>query len=191
MLTQRSLTLAGRFAWLFDGLCKVIGAEASKRQMEAALAWALWNRVQVLGERLVALAERVRAGRFKGRRSQSAPTPHPNPPPQGGREREWVTDRPLAGLSREFGWVRRMLPETGQFVGVLILHAQQVAQRPQDSSRLGRRLHQRHRFRITQQAARWVAGRVDAPSTLLPLGLSPALAFPGTGPPGSDSKNRG
>ena len=28
-----SYTLAGRFAWLFDGLCKVIGADAHKRRV--------------------------------------------------------------------------------------------------------------------------------------------------------------
>jgi hypothetical protein len=43
---------------------------------------------------------------------------------------------------------------------------------------------------MRERVARWVAGRVDAPSTLLPLRLSPTLAFPGTGPPGFDSKTR-
>ena len=44
-------TLADRFAWLFDGLCKAIGVDAHKRRMEAALAWAIWNRVRALGDR--------------------------------------------------------------------------------------------------------------------------------------------
>ena len=59
-------SLADRFTWLIDGLCKVIGADAHKRRMEGALAWAIWSRVRLLGERLIALAARVRAGRIPG-----------------------------------------------------------------------------------------------------------------------------
>jgi hypothetical protein len=134
MYGAASLTLTDRFAWLIDGLCKAIGVDAQKRRMEAALAWAVWNRVRVLGARLVALMARVRSGsvpsRIKG-------TPHPGPPPQGGREEcphpspppqerergrraaraeEWI---PAEKLPREFGWVRRALPETARFAGVL------------------------------------------------------------------------
>ena len=110
-----SNTLADRFAWLFAGLCKTIGVEACRRGMEAALAWAVWNRVRVLGERLVALAERVRSGRVV-RRTPRPRTPHPGPPPQGGREK-----RATVILPRAFGWVVRALPETMQFAGVLAL----------------------------------------------------------------------
>ncbi len=109
-------SLADRFTWLIDGLCKVIGADAHKRRMEGALAWAIWSRVRLLGERLIALAARVRAGRIPGKR-----TPHPNPLPQGGRERQ-----PAGGqhaqrvLPREFGWVTRALPATLQYAGALV-----------------------------------------------------------------------
>ena len=65
-------TLADRFAWLFDGLCRAIGADARRQRMEAALAWAIWNRVRMLGDRLIALAERVRAGRLPRRRVRRA-----------------------------------------------------------------------------------------------------------------------
>ncbi len=74
-------TLAGRFAWFFDELCKAVGVDAQKRRMEAALAWAVWNRVRLLGERLIALALRVRSGRLRGRKKVA---PHPDLPPQGG-----------------------------------------------------------------------------------------------------------
>jgi hypothetical protein len=127
-----SHTLAGRFAWFFQGLCRVIGVDAQRRGMEAALAWAVWHRVRVLGERFNMLIVRARAGRLRARRKAAAhpdaadqvdgqacpqgeSTPHPTPLPQGEREKKAAG--PL--LPREFGWVRRALPETGQFAGVL------------------------------------------------------------------------
>ena len=123
------ITLADRFAWLFDGLCKAIGVDAQRQRMEAALAWAIWNRVRMLGDRLIALAERVRAGRLPRRRVRRSGTPHPDPPPQGGREREASTGPaastplaqclPAASLPREFGWVGRMLPEAAKYAGAL------------------------------------------------------------------------
>jgi len=119
MLTA-SPSLADRFTWLFDGLCKVIGVDAQRQRVEAALAWAIWHRVRLLGDRLIALAERVRAGRMRARIKKS---PHPCPPPQErerGRTAALEGVRlPTASLPREFGWVRRMLPETGQYAGLL------------------------------------------------------------------------
>jgi hypothetical protein len=72
-------SLADRFAWLFDGLCKAIGVDAQRQRMEAALAWVIWHRVRMLGDRLIALAERVRAGRLPRRRVRRSGTPHPSP----------------------------------------------------------------------------------------------------------------
>ena len=85
MVLVAAQSLTDRFAWLFDGLCKAIGVDAQKQRMEAALAWAIWNRVRVLGDRLIALVERVRAGRLPRRRTRTA-APPTHPPPQGGRE---------------------------------------------------------------------------------------------------------
>ena len=76
MFANPSSSLTDRFAWLLDGLCKVIGAEAHQRRMEAALAWAVWNRVRLLGERLIAIAARARAGSDAGRAAGEA---HPPP----------------------------------------------------------------------------------------------------------------
>jgi hypothetical protein len=69
MVLAATLSLTDRFTWLFDGLCKAIGVDAQKQRMEAALAWTVWNRVRLLGDRLIALAERVRAGRLPRRRT--------------------------------------------------------------------------------------------------------------------------
>ena len=107
-------SLADRFAWLFDGLCRAIGADAHRRRMEAALAWAVWNRVRLLGDRLIALAERVRAGKVAGRRLR---TPAPRKCRSGGKSEPSATNV-AATLPREFGWVTRVLPETAQFAGV-------------------------------------------------------------------------
>jgi hypothetical protein len=121
--------LTDRFAWLFEGLCKAIGVGAHKRGMEAVLAWVVWNRVRLLGERLIALAGRVQAGRLR-RRTRRQGARHPNPAgqargqacPQGGREREAGRQEavrlPMA-LPGAFGWIRKVLPETAQFAGVI------------------------------------------------------------------------
>jgi hypothetical protein len=103
-------TLADRFAWLIEGLCKAIGSDAHRRRMEAALAWAVWNRVRLLGERLVALAERARRGRLAAR--------PPSRVLQKEKEKRAAArsaDALESRLPREFGW----LPETAQFAGVL------------------------------------------------------------------------
>ena len=120
-------TLADRFAWLFDGLCRAVGADARRQRMEAALAWAIWNRVRLLGDRLIALAERVRAGRVPRRRSPRSDTSprlvrSAAQSPQGGEGEAREVQKPgspALTLPREFGWVRRMLPETGQYAGLL------------------------------------------------------------------------
>jgi hypothetical protein len=111
-------SLTDRFAWLFDGLCRAIGVDAQRQRMEAALAWAIWNRVRMLGDRLIALAERVRAGRVPRRRSTRSDT-SPRLSPQGGDLRRAERPRAVNLFPREFGWARRMLPETGQYAGVL------------------------------------------------------------------------
>ncbi len=282
MVTTIPPSLTDRFTWLIDGLCKVIGAEAHKRRMEAALAWAIWNRVRMLGDRLIALAERVRAGRLTRTRT-------PDPGPQGGRGKR-AGEACAAGpqLPTEFGWIARMLPLTAQFAGMLayMLRDPEVVHRsscsaevtlanvphltcrhrgrrgmmpaaavpiaggesgsappvaapfpaapaasgvsaaahphpdpppqggreknaaglvrlppPQPSpsrgegEEYGRRLRppswlEDDALAMRERVARWVARQVDPPSTLLPLGMSPTLALPGTGPIGADAKNR-
>jgi hypothetical protein len=116
-MLNATASLTDRFAWLFDGLCKVIGADAHKLRMEAALAWAIWTRVRVLGERLVALMARADAGRLRVRRAATPPAS----PLQGEVEngRHMVGCAPGPRLPREFGWVRRVLPQIAQFAGVL------------------------------------------------------------------------
>ena len=115
-----SNTLADRFAWLIEGLCKVVGAQAYKRGVEAALAWAVWNRVRVLGERLSALMTRARSGRLPSRSRRRDTSPRPSPHSGEGDDREARKSR-AAGprLPREFGWIRGMVPETAEFAGVL------------------------------------------------------------------------
>jgi hypothetical protein len=127
-------SLADRFAWLFDGLCKAIGVDARRQRMESALAWAIWNRVRLLGDRLIALAERVRAGRLPRRRATRRDTSprlvrSAAQSPQSGEGAVQEVEMSAAGaraaapgtvrLPREFGWVGRMLPEAAQYAGAL------------------------------------------------------------------------
>ncbi len=119
-----SNTLASRFGWLFEGLCKVIGVEAHKRGMEAALAWAVWNRVRLLGERFMALAARAQAGRLRGSAARREVHPPPRPSPSRGEGEgpaDAVAEKPQAvkPLPAEFGWVTTVLPRTAQFAGML------------------------------------------------------------------------
>ena len=120
--------LAGRFTWFIEGLCKAIGINAHKRRVDAVLVLEVWNRIRRLSERFLAVLARVQSGRLPRKI-----TPHPNPPrrapsrqrdgnpDQGGRERETSRDMtaPPVRLPREFGWIRSLLPETAQCVGVL------------------------------------------------------------------------
>jgi len=126
--------LIGRFTWFVEGLCKAIGSDAHRRRVDAVLVLEIWARVRRLSERFLALVARVQSGRLPRRRSPPKSalyeahevTPHPDwsalrpNPPQGGREKDAVTaGAARAGLLREFGWVRTLLPETGQYAGVL------------------------------------------------------------------------
>jgi hypothetical protein len=274
----QTTSLADRFTWLLEGLLKVIGTDAHQRRMEAALAWAAWNRVRLLGERLIALIARARAGRLRAARR----TPHPDPPAQGGRERS-AADAAHQVLPRAFGWITRALPATVQWAGVLawLLRDPEVAalveKAPQQAGRILRPLchllgvkapeflrrgyapaepqppvaappprterddddaaggdvstvalpppqpspakagegeesrddvtpqpaapppappprprswFEQEAAAMQERAARWEARQTGPPSTLLPLGLSPTLAFPDTGPPGGGAKNR-
>jgi hypothetical protein len=91
---------------------------------------AVWNRVRVLGERLNTLIVRARGGRLRARRVRRDTSPRPtgsspvaephSPQSVEGEEREAGKPRAADVLPREFGWVRRALPETGQFAGVLM-----------------------------------------------------------------------
>src|SRR6516164_7856660 len=127
MVLAAAYSVTDRFTWLFDGLCKAIGVDAQRQRVEAALAWAIWNRVRLLGDRLIALAERVRAGRVPRRRSPRSDTSprlvrSAAQSPQGGEGEAREVQKPgspALTLPREFGWVRRMLPETGQYAGLL------------------------------------------------------------------------
>jgi len=117
MVLAAAYSLTDRFTWLFDGLCKAIGVDAQRQRVEAALAWAIWNRVRLLGDRLIALAERVRAGRLPRRRARRREgTAHPDPLSQGERGRAAAV---AVRLPREFGWVARTLPEAGKYAGAL------------------------------------------------------------------------
>ena len=307
-------SLADRFTWLIDGLCKVIGAEAHKRRMEAALAWAIWNRVQAArgaadrargagaggaGRHLTpALSRRAerekitrrrspgrRAGRLQVRRTRSAcrrgsgglrgccrgrcssrgcltyllrdpevlalmeraprqagrilrplchllgvrapeilrrgrgagdsPPPHPAsgsspearlPPLSAERDDNGgvsvaahlppgppgsiLGSSPGTGASltsrgdgEERGGVGAVVPPPPQ-PSPIEGAGEMRPQRPlswleQDAAAM------------RERAARWAARHAEPPSTLLPLGMSPTLAFPGTRPIGADSKNRG
>jgi hypothetical protein len=113
MNTTAAKTLANRLTCFIDGLCKTIGTDAPTRGIGAPRAWAAWNRVRLLGDRLITLAERAQVGKI---RVVSAPRPAPGPrAPRSSRARCGAA----ASLPQEFAWLRRLLPETAQYEEIL------------------------------------------------------------------------
>ena len=107
-------TLADRFGfflyWLFEGmygdwrrrgLTHVHRAEIEQR------IWGLWKRLR-------SVLERYRAGTLRAPRGRKGVlrkvTPHPDPPPQGGRERiQTVGAGWRSVLPRRFGWLKSLI----------------------------------------------------------------------------------
>jgi len=128
MYATSSNTLTDRFAWLTEGLCKAIVADAQKQGINPTLAWASWNRVRLLGARFIVLADRVEAGKRAARvvlTKRRVPGDGPGPaearPAGGPRAPRFarVQCKAAASLPREFGWMRRLLPETAEYAGAL------------------------------------------------------------------------
>ena len=107
-------TLSDRFGfflhWLFEGmygdwrrrgLTHVHRAEIEQR------IWGLWKRLR-------SVLERYRAGTLRAPRGRKGVlrkvTPHPDPPPQGGRERiQTVGAGWRSVLPRRFGWLKSLI----------------------------------------------------------------------------------
>src|SRR6516162_7650635 len=114
-------TFASYFAFAVDAILKVLWREGFARGPQE-LVRLTWYRIRRLERRFNALVAQWRAGTLPavGVVRSLEPTPHPDPPPQGGRERKpraaWV-------FPRGRGWVVRLLaPVTGPHcVGTLCL----------------------------------------------------------------------
>jgi hypothetical protein len=119
-------TLADRFAWLIDGLCRVIGNDAYRRRVDAVLVLEIWNRIRRLSERFLTVVARVQSGRLPRRRKEKHPHPdrsalRSDPPRERERGKRAVVaaEGSAVRLPRDFGWIRSLLPETAQYAGVL------------------------------------------------------------------------
>ena len=116
-MTGARHTFASYFALAVDTILKVLWREGYARGPQA-LVTLTYNRIRRLERRFNALVAMWRAGRLPAVRAVvRLPTPHPGPPPQGGREKKgWAFPRGVA-------WVVRLLvPVTGpQCVGTLCL----------------------------------------------------------------------
>jgi hypothetical protein len=194
-----SPSLAERLEWLVEGLCKVFGAQAHKRGVEAALAWAVWNRVRVLGERLIALAERARSGRLRARAVRRDTSPRPSPQSGEGEVHEvGGPTRAASVLPREFGWIRGLVPETAQFAGVLswLLRDPEMAALVGKTPQAGRILRPLCHLLGVKAPVFLRRGYVpaDPPPHLAP-GSVPGGSGPGTGaglpPPGAERNDQG
>ena len=127
MLTDPTLTLADQIFWLVDVFMKTMAAEGCKRRI-GLFSVAIWSRVKRFERRFLALYAEWKAGTLpKARVVRAAATPHPDPPPQGGREKsgaeaafdpgahdaasfERAKQRPVSVLPRTFRWMQGMLP---------------------------------------------------------------------------------
>jgi len=114
-------TFASYFPFAVDTILKVLWREGFARGPQE-LVRLTWYRIRRLERRFNALVAQWRAGTLPavGVVRSLEPTPHPDPPPQGGREKKpraaWV-------FPRGRGWVVRLLaPVTGPHcVGTLCL----------------------------------------------------------------------
>src|SRR5690242_1930481 len=97
--------MTDRLPSFFEGLCKTIRANAHAHGLEAALAWAAWNRVRLLGARLTTLAERSR-----DRKLHLVIPPRPAPGPLAPRSTR-ARCNAAAALPHEFGWLQHLLPQ--------------------------------------------------------------------------------
>src|SRR6478752_5005966 len=111
-------TFASYFALAVDTILKVLWREGYARGPQE-LVTPTYNRIRRLERRFNALVARWRAGTLSaapvGRAGEG--TPHPGPPPQGGREKTaWAFPRGRAWV------IRQLVPVTGpQCVGTLCL----------------------------------------------------------------------
>ena len=86
MLTDPTLTLADQIFWLVAVFMKTMAAEGCKRRI-GLFSVAIWSRVKRFERRFLALYAEWKAGTLpQARGVRAAATPHPGPPPQGGRE---------------------------------------------------------------------------------------------------------
>jgi hypothetical protein len=115
-------TFASYFAFAVDTILKVLWREGYARGPQE-LVTLTYNRIRRLERRFNALVAQWRAGTLRAVVSRQRSvvsekiTPHPGPPPQGGREKKaWPYPRGVA-------WIVRLLaPSTGQAcVGTLCL----------------------------------------------------------------------
>jgi hypothetical protein len=111
-------TFASYFALAVDTILKVLWREGYARGPQE-LVTQTWNRIRRLERRFNALVAMWRAGALRAVVSKKD-TPHPGPPPQGGREKKTAS---AWGFPRGRAWVVRLLvPVTGpQCVGTLCL----------------------------------------------------------------------
>jgi len=117
-------TLADRFSWFLWVVINQMALEGRRRGIGQALETAIQRRILGLWKRLRSVLARWEAGTLtaargrkaaKGNATPQESTPHPDPPPQGGRETngELRAQRGAAvwgKLPRGFGWLGRLLP---------------------------------------------------------------------------------
>jgi hypothetical protein len=101
--------LSDRLALIIEGLCRALGAHATKERSAAPLMHLAWVRLRRLSARFAALVAAIRAGRLvparaARRRTDTAPATSPLP------------DFPQEyALPRGFGWLLRLAPGTAVF----------------------------------------------------------------------------
>jgi hypothetical protein len=110
-------TLADRWGWMLYWLFEGMALDWHRRGLRHVHNAEINQRILGLWKRLRSVLERYRAGTLRaprGRARSLGLTPHPGPPPQGGRERIQIAGARWAEvLSRRFGWLKSLLlPES-------------------------------------------------------------------------------
>jgi hypothetical protein len=110
-------TLIDRFGWLLYWLFEGMALDWRRRGLRHVHQGQIHQRILGLWKRLRSVLERHRAGTLRAARGRSRlceSTPHPGPPPQGGRESSGASAWQKV-LPRRFGWLKSLLLPDRQY----------------------------------------------------------------------------
>lgn len=117
----------GRFAWIVAALCRAVAASLGRRVMDGPTISLVWRRMMRAQSLFLALAERVRSGRYRGgivRLSRASETGGLEAPAGGAAPVQpdacVKVSKAWRLLPRRFGWLLGLMPlEAGGYASQL------------------------------------------------------------------------
>src|SRR5579862_2437143 len=107
-MTATAVSFTRLFGFAIEMIVKAVAREGFARGSQALIGATL-NRIGRMERRFIALVAMWRAGTLPVAKLRATEaTPHPNPPPQGGREK--TAERLGSPYPRGYAWLRRFIP---------------------------------------------------------------------------------